>query len=205
MTIDLKEASEIKTVKQAVYTLALFSRNKAGILNRITAVFSRIKLNIDSLNVSETESKGVFRYSVKVKTTEKIIQRVTKQIEKQVDVIKAVYATDDLIVQQEIAMYKVPTAVMLDHRKTEKIIREHNARVVTMHRDYTIIEKTGHKHETQKLFNELEPYGILEFVRSGPISISKITHNKSNADEIENPEAINYLDSSLQRKEELIN
>ena len=205
MTTELKNPLESEENNQIVYSLALFSRNKAGILNRITAVFSRIKLNIDSLNVSETESKGVFRYSVKVKTTKKIIQRVTKQIEKQVDVIKAVYATDDLIVQQEIALYKVPTAVMLDHIETEKIIRGHNARVVTMHRDYTIIEKTGHKHETQKLFNELEPYGILEFVRSGPISISKYTHKKPDSSEIENPESINYMDSRLHSNEELVN
>ncbi|MBL4660082.1 MAG: acetolactate synthase small subunit [Alcanivoracaceae bacterium] len=155
------------------YTLALFSRNRAGILNRITTVFSRIKLNIDSLNVSETESKGVFRYSVNVNTTEKLIKRITKQIEKQVDVIKAVYATDEYIVQQEVALYKIPSSVMLDHIQTEKIIRDHHARILTMHRDYTVIEKTGHKHETQQLFDELEPYGILEFVRSGPISISK--------------------------------
>jgi len=159
---------------EKIYTLALFSRNRAGILNRITSVFSRIKLNIDSLNVSETESPGVFRYSIKVHTTEKLIRRLTKQLEKQVDVIKAVFATDEYIVQQEIALYKIPTAVMLDEIKTESIIRDHNARIITMHRDYTIIEKTGHKHETQDLFDALEPYGIMEFVRSGPISISKL-------------------------------
>lgn len=159
---------------EKTFTLALFSRNRAGILNRITAVFSRIKLNIDSLNVSETESNGVFRYSIKVNTTEKLIRRIAKQLEKQVDVMKAVFATDEYIVQQEIAMYKIPTTVMLDQIKTEKIIRDHNARILTMHRDYTIIEKTGHKYETQQLFDELEPYGILEFVRSGPISISKL-------------------------------
>ncbi len=157
------------------FTLALFSRNRAGILNRITAVFSRIKLNIDSLNVSETENKGVYRYSVKVNSTEKLIKRITKQIEKQVDVIKATYSTDDFIVQQEVALYKIPSSVMLDRIKTEKIIRNHYARVLTMHRDYTVIEKTGHTHETQQLFDELEPFGILEFVRSGPISISKTT------------------------------
>ncbi len=155
------------------YTLVLFSRNRAGILNRITAVFSRIKLNIDSLNVSATESRGVFRYSIKVQTTQKLIKRLTKQIEKQVDVIKCVYATDDYIVQQEVALYKIPSSVMLDQIKTEKIIRFHNARILTMHRDYTVIEKTGHTHETQELFDVLEPFGILEFVRSGPISISK--------------------------------
>jgi acetolactate synthase-1/3 small subunit len=155
------------------YTLVLFSRNRAGILNRITAVFSRIKLNIDSLNVSATESKGVFRYSIKVRTTLKLIKRLTLQIEKQIDVIKCVYATDDYIVQQEVALYKIPSTVMLDQVKTEKIIRSHNARILTMHRDYTVIEKTGHTHETQQLFDELEPFGILEFVRSGPISISK--------------------------------
>ncbi len=158
------------------YTMALFSRNRAGILNRITAVFSRIKLNIDSLNVSETETLGVFRYSVRVNTTEKLIRRITKQIEKQVDVLKAVYATDDLIVQQEVALYKIPSKVMIEDIQTEDIIRKHNAKILRIHREYTVIEKTGHKHETQALFDELEPYGILEFVRSGPISIGKINY-----------------------------
>jgi len=155
------------------YTLALFSRNRVGILNRITSVFSRIKLNIDSLNVSETEDKGVYRYSINVKTDQKTVKRITKQIEKQVDVIRAYFTTEDQIVQQEVALYKIPSSVMLDEINTERIIRSHNAKVLTLHRDYAVIEKTGLKQETQKLFEELEPYGILEFVRSGPISISK--------------------------------
>ncbi len=196
-------SSPAKTQQTAVFSLALFSRNKSGILNRITAVFPRIKLNIDSLSVSETENKGVYRYSVKVKTTEKVIQRITKQIEKQVDVVKAVYATDDFIVQQEIAMYKVPTSVMLDDIKTEKIIRNHNARVVTMHRDYTIIEKTGHQHETQELFNELEPHGILEFVRSGPISISKFIKGNTQYQATEKHECLNSMDKPIHANEEL--
>ncbi len=155
------------------FTLALYSRNRAGILNRITAIFSRIKLNIDSLSVCETEHSGIFRYSISVETSEKLIKRITGQIEKQIDVIKATYTTDDHIVQQEVALYKIPSAVMLDQIKTEFIIRNHHARILTMHRDYTVIEKTGLHHETQELFNELKPYGIIEFVRSGPISISK--------------------------------
>ena len=158
------------------YTMALFSRNRAGVLNRITSVFSRIKLNIDSLNVSKTEKKGVYRYSVRVNTTEKLIKRITKQIEKQVDVLKAVYATDELVVQQEVALYKIPSEVMIDDIQTEDIIRKHNAKILRIHRDYTVIEKTGHTHETQALFDELEPHGILEFVRSGPIAIGKINY-----------------------------
>lgn len=155
------------------YTLALFSRNRVGILNRITSVFSRIKLNIDSLNVSETENTGVYRYSINVNTEMKTVKRITKQLAKQVDVIQAYFTTDDQIVQQEVALYKIPSSVMLNEVNTESIIRSHNAKILSIHRDYAVIEKTGLKEETQKLFDELQPFGILEFVRSGPISISK--------------------------------
>lgn len=155
------------------YTLALYSRNKVGILNRITAIFSRIKLNIDSLSVCETEKKGVYRYSINVNTTEKLIKRITGQINKQIDVIKATYTTDEHIVQQEVALYKIQSSTTFDHDHAEKIIRDHHARILSMHKNYTVIEKTGHHDDTQQLFNDLKPFGILEFVRSGPISISK--------------------------------
>ena len=156
------------------FTITIFSENHIGLLNRITINFTKRKLNIDSLTVSESAIKGVYKFTIVVECSKHVVENLVKQFEKLVEVIRAFYLTEDEILHQEIAMYKISTEAMLDEIKTEQIIRDHNARIITMHRDYTIIEKTGHKHETQELFDALEPYGILEFVRSGPISISKL-------------------------------
>ena len=96
-----------------------------------------------------------------------------KIIEKRIDVLKAFLYTDDEIVYQEVALYKVPTARLIDEEALEDIIRRHNARILEISRDNTIIEKTGHNDETEALFEELKHYDIRQFVRSGRVAITK--------------------------------
>lgn len=102
-----------------------------------------------------------------------MLEKVVKQIEKCVDVLKAFLYTDDEIVYQEVALYKVPTVRLLDEPNLERIIRVHNARILEITRDYTVIEKTGHETETQALYDLLTQYGIQQFIRSGRISVTK--------------------------------
>ena len=98
---------------------------------------------------------------------------MVKQIEKCVDVLRAFLYTDDEIVYQEVALYKVPTVRLLDEPNLERIIRVHNARILEITRDYTVIEKTGHETETQALYDLLTQYGIQQFIRSGRICVTK--------------------------------
>ena len=154
-------------------TVSVFTENKAGLLQRVTTVFTRRKINIDSLTVSESEIPGVYRYTIVVECSEEQVVKVVKQLEKQVEVYKAFFHKVDNIVYQELALYKIPTSVLAHGGDAEKLVRAHHARVLAVARDYTVIEKTGHKEETQALFDDLAPYGILEFVRSGRIAISK--------------------------------
>lgn len=155
------------------YTLTIFTENKIGLLHRITVIFTRRHLSIDSLNTSESEVRGIYRFTIVVTTTEAMVQTVTKQIEKQIGILKAFYHTHDEIVYQEIALYKVPTKAFAYGDDVESLIRKYNARVLTIEPEYIIVEKTGHKTETQQLFRELEPYGILQFARSGRIALTK--------------------------------
>jgi acetolactate synthase-1/3 small subunit len=155
------------------FTISVFTEDVVGILNRVTIIFTRRKINIESIAASESEVKGIHRYTIVVTESEAQIQKVVGQIEKQVEVVKAVYHPEDEIVYQEIALYKVKTEVLFSGGQAEKIVRSHNARVLSVEPDFTVLEKTGHKDETTKLFNELEPYGILEFVRSGRVAITK--------------------------------
>ena len=155
------------------YNFAIYSNDQAGILNRITAVFSRINLNIDALSVCESEQTGVFRHSVQVCCDQATAFRLSKQLERQIEVIKADFHHDEEMIQQEVALYKIASKSMLEQTLAEQIIHRHHARVLSMNSEYTVIEKTGKRTESQALFDDLAVVGVLEFVRSGPVSISK--------------------------------
>lgn len=136
-------------------------------------MFTRRNLNIESLTVSDSELPNVHRFTIVVKTDAENARKLTQQLEKQVEVLKAFYHQNDALVYQEIALYKLPTSVLIEHRAIEQLVREHQARVLTMDPDFAVVEKTGHHSETQALLQLLEPYGVLEFVRSGRVAITK--------------------------------
>lgn len=159
--------------KEEEFTLFVYSENHIGILGRITNSLTRRHLNIDSLTVSPSEVKGVYRFTIVTKSTDSVMKLVSKRIERQVDVIKSGFFKNESIVHQEVAMYKLSTDVLVNGFSIEKILRKHNASILAVEKEYFIIQKTGHKNETQALFDELEKFGVYEFVRSGRIAISK--------------------------------
>jgi acetolactate synthase I/III small subunit len=168
------------------YTIIAFTENHVGLLNRITIIFTRRHINIESLTVSPSEIEGVHRFTIVVNSSEDLVIKVIKQIEKLVEVILASYYTEDEIIFQEIALYKVPTHALTNGNSIEHIIRDNNARILSVGPEYVVIEKTGHQTETQELFNILEPLGIMQFVRSGRIAVSKdITRLHSYIKELE--------------------
>lgn len=155
------------------YTISAFSENHIGLLNRITIIFTRRQVNIDSLTVSGSAIPGVHKFTIVVNETREKVEKVVEQIEKLVEVLRAYYHSDDEVIQQEIALYKVPTTAMIESNKIEEIIRNHHARIIEVKPEYTVIELTGHKEETQALFDELYPYGLLQFTRSGRIAVTR--------------------------------
>ncbi len=152
-------------------TLSIFSESRAGILHKISTAFSRRKINILSLTVSESEVEGVFRYTLLVEDDEEKIRNMVLQLEKQVEVVKACYHYEEEVVFQELALFKIPTSAMTNGN-AEKIVREHNARFLRIEKDFAVVEKTGYKKEIQALFNELSPLPLLEFASSGRVAIS---------------------------------
>lgn len=160
-----------KEIKE--FTISVLTEDKAGLLNSITIIFNRRKLNIDSLNVSNTEIEGVSRFTIVVRGSREKLEKVVKQLRRLVEVFWAFLYEEDDVYYQEIALYKVPTKVFLNGTNIEALVRKHNARILVIEEDHIIIEKTGHKKETQELFDTLEPFGVLEFVRSGRVAISK--------------------------------
>jgi acetolactate synthase-1/3 small subunit len=155
------------------YTITVYTENQIGLLNRIAIIFSRRKINIESLNTSPSEVDSVHRFTIVINETEDVVRKLCRQIEKQVEVLKAYYNTNEEIVWQELAMYKVPTDIIAEKVKVERLLREYGARAVVIRNDYTIFETTGQREETDKLIKVLEPYGLIEFVRSARIAIIK--------------------------------
>lgn len=155
------------------YTITAFTENHTGLLARVVSIFNRRHINIESLTTSPSSLDNIHRFTIVVKVTEDMVNKLTAQIEKQVDVLKAFYYEKSEIVYQEIALYKVPTEVFLDSDEIEKLIRTHNARILEIERKYVVIEKTGHERETGALLDDLKAIGIYEFVRSGRIAIPK--------------------------------
>jgi acetolactate synthase-1/3 small subunit len=161
-----------------LYTINVYSENIAGVLNQVTNVFTRRQLNIESLNVSASAIKGIHKYTITTYTDEDTIRKVTKQIEKRIDVLQASYYTDNEIFYREIALYKIPTGKLLDSKQVEVIISKHNARIIEITPTYTVIQKSGTTEETLSLYEDLEKIRIFQFVRSGRIAITKSSEEK---------------------------
>jgi acetolactate synthase-1/3 small subunit len=158
------------------FTVTVYTENQIGLLNRIAIMFSRRKINIESLNTSPSEIEGIHRFTIVINEVEEVVKKLARQIEKQVEVLKAYYNTNDEIVWQELALYKVPTDEIAEKVKVERLLREYGARAVVIRKDYTVFETTGQREEINKLISVLEPFGLIEFVRSARVAIIKASH-----------------------------
>ena len=159
---------ELKT-----YTISVYSENNIGLLNRISAIFLKRHINLESFSTSESEIPNVFRFVIVVNIAPEKVHKVVQQIEKQIDVIKAYYHTDEETIFQENALYKVKSSSLFEERQIQNIIKDSHASIVTVSREFFVIEKTGFRHETEQLYKDLRPYGLMQFVRSGRISVTK--------------------------------
>lgn len=164
--------NQTKTMKEE-FTITVYTENQVGLLNRIAIIFSRRKINILSLNTSPSEIESIHRFTIVLHETEEVVRKVARQIEKQVEVLKVYYNTNDEIVWQELALYKVSTDEITEKVKVERLLREHGARAVAIRKDFIVFETTGHREETDNLLKVLGPFGLIEFVRSARVAIIK--------------------------------
>jgi len=155
------------------YNITVFSENHIGLLSRITLIFTRRKINIESLTVSESALQGVFKFTIVVVCSEDTVRKIVSQIEKVIDVLKAFYLTNEEMIYQEIALYKVPTEALYDSDQLERMVRNSGARILEITREYTVIEKTGHKEETQDLFEQMKQFKVMQFIRSGRVALTR--------------------------------
>ena len=155
------------------YTLTIYTENQVGLINKIAIMFSRRKITLESLNTSPSEIEKIYRFTIVVKETEEIVKNLVRQLEKIVDVFKVYCNTNDEIIWQQIALYKVPTAIIMKEVRVERLLREYGAKAVVIQEDYTVFETTGQDEEVNNLLEELDKFGLIEFVRSSRIAIIK--------------------------------
>lgn len=155
------------------YTITLYTENSIGMIGRISTIFSRRKINIESLNTSPSEVEGIHRFTIVIHETEEMLRKLCRQMEKQVEVLKAYYNTNDEVIWQEQALYKVPTETVTEKAPVERLLRQFGASAVVIRNDYTVFETAGHREEIDALTNALTEYNLIEFVRSARIAIIK--------------------------------
>jgi acetolactate synthase-1/3 small subunit len=169
----------MKEENKKLYTLLVYSENIAGILNQITAVFTRRQVNIESLNVSASSIEGVHKYTITAWSDPDQIEKITRQIEKKIDVVKANYFTDDQLFIRETGLYKLNTQIVLNNPEISRIIRRRDASITEVNPTYVIVMKNGKTEDILNLFYALNEYGcVLQYTRSGRIAVTRSTQEQ---------------------------
>ena len=160
--------------EKTLYTLLVYSENIAGILNQITAVFTRRQVNIESLNVSASSIPGLHKYTITAWSDEDQIVKITKQIEKKIDVVKAMYYTDDELFIRETGLYKLATDKVLENPEISRTIRKQEATITEVNPTYVIVMKNGMTEDIMNLFHALNAFDCgLQYTRSGRIAVTR--------------------------------
>ena len=153
-------------MEQTLFTLQVYTENIAGILNQITAVFTRRQINIESLNVSPSSIKGIH---------EEMMKKVVKQIEKKIDVVKAHFYTNSDLFLVEVALFKLATDVVVKNPEVSHAIRHAKARFTEVNETFCVVVSQGKTDDIVALFHELHktPGCVLQFTRSGRIAVTR--------------------------------
>ena len=157
------------------YTITVFTENHPGLLSRIANIFTRRKLNIESLTVSRSEYEGIHRFNILLRISDEQVQKLVKHIEKQVEVFKAFARKEDTVLAQETILFKIPTNKLLEMSEIENITSRYDVRLMEASSDYSFFEKTGKDDEINRMIEELQNAcnGDIRFMKSVKSNFSK--------------------------------
>ena len=110
------------------FTVSVYAENHIGLAGRLMQIFTRRKINIDSLTTSESEIEGIYRFTIVIHVSKENVIKVVNQIKKVVDVMTAFYFQEEDVVYQEIALYKIKSSTLLGSN-VEKVVRRNSARI----------------------------------------------------------------------------
>ncbi|WP_411893421.1 acetolactate synthase small subunit [Winogradskyella sp. A2] len=154
------------------FTVSVYTENNVGILNRLSAIFLKRHINIESMIVSKSEIDDVYRFTFVVVVPKTLIRKVVGQLEKQIEVIRAFYHTEDEIIYNETALFKISSEHLYDETIQNKM-KFRRAHIISITENYFVIEASGLRDDIDNMYEKLKPYGLLQFVRSGRIAITR--------------------------------
>ncbi len=155
------------------YTISAFTENHPGVLHRLTSVLTRRQVNIESLTVSETETKGISRFTIVLHVEPELMRKIAKAINRVIEVVAVTISENEDLLFKEIAFYRTAAETSDARLEIEEHAQRYGAVITFADDDSLVVEKTGSEDEINSLYKLLEPFGIKEFVRSGRIAIRK--------------------------------
>lgn len=161
--------------------ISLTVLNRPGVLNRITNLFSKRNYNIESISVGHSEQEDISRITcVVIVENDGVIEQITKQLNKQIDVIKVTDITDQSVVARELALIKVGTT---PNTRSEiySLIEPFRASVIDVGKDSLVIQITGESDKIEAFIELIRPYGIKELARTGITAFSRGTQRAANS------------------------
>jgi acetolactate synthase-1/3 small subunit len=154
------------------HTIAVQVENRSGVLSRVANLFSARGFNIDSLVVGETEAADVSRMTIVLRGDDKVIEQVTKQLNKLIDVIKVTDLSSESFIARDLALIRV-NAPAAGRARLLEIVGIFRARIVDISSKSAIIEITGNENKIEAMIDMLRSFGIQELVRTGEVAIGR--------------------------------
>ncbi|MFH1684407.1 MAG: acetolactate synthase small subunit [Candidatus Margulisiibacteriota bacterium] len=154
------------------HTISVIVENKPGVLHRVSGLFSRRGFNIESLAVGTTEKPDVSRITIVAEGDDQVLEQITKQLYKQIDVLKVFDLPADASIERELALIKV-RANEKTRQEITQIVDIFKARILDVAEDSLTIEVSAEKHKVEDMQKLLEKFGIQELVRTGKIALQR--------------------------------
>ncbi|RYJ37466.1 Acetolactate synthase small subunit [Flavobacterium anhuiense] len=155
------------------FTLTIYSEDQIRLITKLSSMFIRKQINILSLNMSICEIDKMYRHTIVVNETLDQVINLVAQIEKIIEVYKCYYSLNEEIVSVQTVLFKVPTAAFMTEAKMERMLREHDLRILEIQKEYTILETTGTDNKICYITEKLNQFGLIEFVKSSRIALMK--------------------------------
>ena len=155
------------------HTISVLVENKFGVLSRISSLFSGRGFNIESLSVAETMDTTVSRMTIVTRGSDQIIEQVTKQLNKLVDVIKVNDLTEEKFIDREMVLVKVDTEQAVKRDEVLRIVEIFRCKVADVSSKAYTIEVTGDEGKIKAIVDMVKPIGIKEIVRTGRIAMTR--------------------------------
>jgi acetolactate synthase-1/3 small subunit len=154
------------------HTLSVLVENRPGVLTRVAGLFARRGFNIDSLVVAETENPELSRMTITVDERDQSVEQLTKQLHKLINVLKITSLDPDSSVERELLLIKVK-ADANSRAEIMQIVEIFRAKIVDVGSDVIVVEMTGAREKVSAFIELLEPFGVVELMRTGRIAMSR--------------------------------